>query len=114
MSKILYALRKTEREYYLKDLLNKRECAFFTLEEALKEKDTHDWISFFSLLCEYISILCHLENLLEEIDLVCDWDEKNEQWIMDPKLAMRVSVYLTSERTCHRELLFHNTSFSLH
>ena len=112
--KVVYALKKVEQEYYLRELLNKRDKAFLTLQEALKEKEVDEWIAFYSLLCEYIGVLHHLENLLEDLELSCDWDEKNKQWIMDPQLAMRVSVYLTSERTSYRELLFHNTSFSLH
>ena len=112
--KVVYALRKTEQEFYLKDLLSKRDRAFITLQKLLKEKQPEEWITFYSLLCEYIGVLYHLETILESIELSCDWDEENKQWIMDPQLAMRVSVYLTSERTSYRELLFHNTSLSLH
>ena len=112
--KIVYALKKAEQEYYLQDLLSKREKVFFTLQESFKEKDVQEWMTFYSLLCEFISILYHFENMLEELELTCDWDEDNKQWIMDPQRAMKISVYIISERTCYRELLFHNTSFSLH
>jgi len=112
--KVVYALRQAEQEYYLRDLLNKRDKAFFILREMLEERQPDEWVTFYSLLCEYIGVLYHLGTVLEDLELSCDWDEKNKQWIMDPKLAMKVSVYLTSERTCHRELLFHNTSLSLH
>ena len=112
--KVVYALRQAEQEYYLRDLLNKRDKAFFILREMLEERQPDEWVTFYSLLCEYIGVLYHLGTVLEDLELSCDWDEKIKQWIMDPKLAMKVSVYLTSERTCHRELLFHNTSLSLH
>jgi len=112
--KVVYALKKVEQEYYLRDLLNKRDKAFLILQETFDDKQPDEWTTFYSLLCEYIGILYHLEVILQDLELSCDWDEKNKQWIMDPQLAMRVSVYLTSERTSYRELLFHNTSLSLH
>ena len=112
--KVVYAMKKSEHKQYLNELLSKRNNAFVTLQDLLKEKEPDEWTTYYSRVCEYIGVLFHLENFLEQIELICIWDEKGQQWIMNTETATQAAIYLASENISYRELLFHNTSFSLH
>jgi len=112
--KVVYAIKKTEHKQYLNELLYKRNNAFTTLRDLLEDKEPDEWTTHYSRLCEYISVLFHLENYLEQIELTSVWDEDGEQWIMTTETATQTAVYISSEAISYRELLFHNTSLALH
>jgi hypothetical protein len=111
---ILFALLKDERDAYLRELWAKRRMAHEYLNHFLVIRRPDEWVSFYGTLCEYIGILYHYEEALEKIILRADWDEKNQQWLMDEKLATAFMLLTTSEMMCREDLLFRNVSLGLH
>jgi len=113
-SKVVYALHRDEYQTYLNDIFQNRSHAFEFLFDFLNEKDPQEYISTFSYLAEYFSILYQFENLLEDVTVGTQWDEPNSRWIMDEHAALTVVVHVRALHICHQELLNHNISFSIH
>mgnify|MGYP006416821871 CR=1 FL=1 len=114
MKETLFAFTEIERKTYTDQIYNRRAHAINYLKQFLEEKDPNEWLSTFSYLAEYISILFQFENLLEKVPLKADWNEESDCWLMDEKFGLSLVLHIRSLVTCHDELLAHNISFSSH
>jgi len=114
MKEVIYALRESERAQYEKDIYVYRRIAINCLQSFLKEKEPDEWVAQFSVLSEFIGILYHFENILEEINFRSTWDKKENYWIIEDTLATRLLVYTQSILVCKDELSSYGMSLSLH
>ena len=114
MDKVVYAIRESEIAQYRNDIYERRRIAIDHLSQFQSKKDPEEWVTVYSVLCELVGILWHFENILEEVSLRGEWDEKNKYWVVQDTLASRLLVYIQSVRICKDELLSHGISFSLH
>ena len=114
MKKVVYALRESEIIQYRNDIYVRRRIAIDHLKRFQAEKDPEEWVTVYSVLCEFIGMLWHFENILEEATLRSEWDEENKYWIVEDTLATRLLVYTQSILICKEELLSHGISFSVH
>jgi len=114
MSNTLYAIRKFEHQEYLKKIHSKRTVATDYLKNFLVEKEPSENQSEFAYVSEYISLLFHMENVLENVSLYAEYDLEREQWYMDELTAAKFMTYSTAMVACTDDLLAYNVSFSLH
>jgi len=112
--KVIYALKREEYEGYITQIFQNRSCALDYLYTFLKDKDPEVYLTTFSYLCEYFSILYQFENLLEDVTVASTWDASHERWIVEEAMALSMVVHVHALHTCTKELLNHNISFSLH
>tara|TARA_R110000824_G_scaffold56294_3_gene154284 strand:- start:750 stop:1094 length:345 start_codon:yes stop_codon:yes gene_type:complete len=114
MKEVAYVLRESERAQYEKDIYTHRRIAINCLQSFLKEKEPDEWVAQFSVLSEFIGILYHFENILEEIRFQSTWDKKENYWVIEEILAMRLLVCVQSSLVCKDELSSYGMSLSLH
>ena len=114
MNSTVYAIRKFEHEDYLKKIYSRRIIATDYLRNFFNEKEPDEHQSEFAYVSEYISILFHMESVLENVSLYAEYDSNKEQWYIDEFTAAKFMMYSTAMVACTDDLLAHNVSFSLH
>ena len=114
MKEVIYALQESERVRYVREIGTHRLIAIDYLQNFLKEKEPEERLAQFSVLSEFIGMLYHFENILEEVKLRSEWDAKESYWVVEDTLATRLLVYVQSILICKEELLSYGMSFSLH
>jgi hypothetical protein len=114
VKKFIFAFPKEDYERYSALIYTRRTRVISEIEELLKEKDPNEWFSLFSLLCEYVSVLYHFENALEEVPLRGEWDDDKNYWLLKEQFASRMAIYISSEEISRSHLLSHNISFVSH
>ena len=110
----LYALSKKEYNDYINNIFCRRRSAYELLNDSLKDKDPDNWVSFYAVLCEYISVLYRFEEALERAALIGDWNEEKQYWLLDQETAGFIAIFATSKLSCQYDLLGYNVSLSLH
>jgi hypothetical protein len=69
----------------------------------------------FSLVCEYYSILYHIEAILEDIEKAAAFDEEKAQYLVGRSKGARLVIFLNSLLGVQSELVQkYNISLALH
>tara|TARA_R110002073_G_scaffold170749_3_gene327788 strand:+ start:933 stop:1283 length:351 start_codon:yes stop_codon:yes gene_type:complete len=110
----LYALTRQEYDEFMNTVLFSKRLAYNVLNESLVTKDPEVWGSYYASLCEYIAITYRFEELLDNVSVRGEWNEKEQCWFLEEKHASSVGIFAISEISCRQELLIHNVSLLLH
>ena len=69
----------------------------------------------FSLICEYYSVLYHLEAILEDIEKVAAYDPEKAQYLIGQSKGARLVIFINSLLSVQSELVQkYNLSLVLH
>ena len=109
-----YALYEKERAKYHDGVIRRRRHALVYLKEYLSQVEQKEDLAPLAYLGEFLSLLFHFEEVLEDIPLAALWDKEKNYWLMEEELGARFVLYTTALAQCTDELLGHNISFSLH